>query len=156
MRKVLAAGVAVVALSGCTTSQFHHGKSQVEQKSKVLAASEAVKVGRFDHAETMLADYVFRDKEGHLKLKYIGLSGESKKVAVDTIAALLWETGRDATLTAFADDYLPRYERKVTHCRLAERQANYPVAYRCWNDLGHVDRADRVVRTEAAIRILRN
>ncbi|RCH25501.1 hypothetical protein CSC43_7183 [Pseudomonas aeruginosa] len=39
-------------------------------------------------------------------------------------------------------------------CRLSERQAHYPEAYACWNNLGHEDRAERTIRTEAALRIL--
>lgn len=82
------------------------------------------------------------------------LNGESRKIAIDTVISLLWETGRDQTLAQFAKEYLSGDEYKVTMCRLSERQAHYPDAYACWNNLGHEDRAERTIRTEAALRIL--
>jgi len=69
---------------------------------------------------------------------------------------MLWDTGRDASLEQFAKRYLSGYERDVMLCRLAERNAVYEKAYNCWNDLGDVDRARRTVRTESALRILKD
>jgi hypothetical protein len=87
-------------------------------------------------------------------MKYSSLSGENRKQAIDTVVSLLWATGRDDTLKQFADDYLSGNEYKATICRITERQALYEEAYHCWNKMGEIDRAERVVRTEAALRIL--
>jgi hypothetical protein len=97
-----------------------------------------------------------RTQDGSLKLKKLGIFGDTRKDAIDMIVLLLWETGRDKTLATFANDYLSGDERKTTLCRLAERQGQWQDAYRCWNDLGDGDRAERVLRTEASIRILRS
>lgn len=86
----------------------------------------------------------------------MGVSSDAKKKAVDTVALMLWDTGRDGTLESFAKRYLSSYERNVMLCRLAERNAIYEKAYNCWNELGDVDRARRTVRTESALRILKD
>lgn len=156
LRSAIMIGVAGLILSGCGTGGILAGQPQSEQAQKIASATAAVKVGRHEHAERLMADYVYRTEEGALKLRNVGFFGDDRKKAIDLIVLLLWETGRDKTLATFADDYLPSYERSVTHCRLAERQARYQDAFRCWNDLGHTDRAERVIRTDGAIRILRN
>jgi len=132
------------------------GPSQAEQNTQgvVSMAKQAVDLGYYVNAERLLAQYVYRNKAGELKLRYFGLSGEIRKEAIDTVVRLLWETGRDDTLKQFADDYLSGDEYQTTLCRISERQASYEQAYQCWNRMGEVDRAERVIRTEAAIRIL--
>lgn len=117
-------------------------------------AKQAVDLGYYVNAERLLAQYVYRNKAGELKLRFFGLSGKIRKEAIDTVVRLLWETGRDDTLKQFADDYLSGDEYQTTLCRISERQASYEQAYQCWNRMGEVDRAERVIRTEAAIRIL--
>ncbi|WGK63362.1 hypothetical protein QAO71_17625 (plasmid) [Halopseudomonas sp. SMJS2] len=144
------------ALLGCSIAPMAPPSTAAEKAAKVDAASRAVKIGRYNQAELLLSDYVYRSAKGSLKLRRLALTGETRTQAIDTVTSLLWETGRDVTLTNFAADYLPRYERDVTLCRLSERQARYQDAYRCWNELGHVDRADRVLRTQATIEILRD
>ncbi len=156
MKLFLAAAICAGALAGCGSVPMAPTSTAAEKSARVEAASRAVKGGRYDHAETLLSDYVYRAANGSLKLRPLALAGETRKQAIDTVALLLWETGRDITLTSFASDYLPRYEREVTLCRLSERQARYQDAYRCWNALGHVDRSQRVLRTQAAIEVLRN
>ncbi|WHT75815.1 hypothetical protein QMY54_00550 (plasmid) [Pseudomonas rhodesiae] len=111
-------------------------------------------MGKYQHAERMLAQYVSRNNSGQLRMKYFGISGENRKHAIDTVATLLWETGRDDSLKQFAKDYLSGSEYQTTLCRISERQAKYEEAYHCWNEMGEIDRAERVVRTEAALRIL--
>lgn len=146
----LAAILAALMLTGCVT------QGELNERSRVHAAEIALNGGEYKKAEAILSVYVTRTEDGELKLKWFGLSGATRKKAIDMIVMLLWETGRDNTLATFADDYLPSSEFHVTQCRLAERQALYQDAYRCWNDIGDVDRAERVIRTEAAIRILRD
>ncbi len=152
----LTIGLTGLLLCGCSTAVVAPGQSKSEQSTKIDAATAAVKVGKHDHAERLMSDYVYRAEDGALKLRNVGLFGEDRKKAIDLIVMLLWETGRDKTLATFASDYLPKYERSVTLCRLAERQARYQDAFTCWNDLGHTDRAERVIRTDGAIRILRD
>lgn len=156
MKTILLLAIFSGALVGCSTGPMAPPSTAAEKAAKVEAASRAVKTGHYDQAELLLSDYVYRSDNGSLKLRRLALSGETRKQAIDTVTLLLWETGRDVTLTNFAADYLPRYERDVTLCRLSERQARYQEAYRCWNELGHVDRADRVLRTQATIEILRD
>lgn len=119
-----------------------------------MAAQEAVALGKYPLAESLMQDYVYRSEKGELKMKFWGLSGKNRKMAIDVVSALLWETGRDETNAQFADDYLSGDERKTVHCRLAERQARYNDAFQCWNAMGQVDRADRVLRTKGAMDIL--
>ena len=112
--------------------------------------------GSFESAERLLAPYLYRDDAGELRFRSLGVSSQAEKKAIDTVALMLWDTGRDATLQSFAKRYLDGYERDVMLCRLAERNAVYEKAYNCWNDLGDVDRARRTVRTESALRILKD
>ncbi|MGP0171090.1 hypothetical protein ACSVIJ_04330 [Pseudomonas sp. NCHU5208] len=155
-----------MSVSGCATSDKPYPVPGYEQNVTAAAtvglddmaiasgASKAVDIGDYAYAEKSLQKFVYRDKKGQLKLIYFGLSGETRKVVIDTVVRLLWETGRDETLLQFADDYLSSREYSVTACRLSERQAAYEQAYQCWNRMGEIDRAERVLRTEAAIRIL--
>jgi uncharacterized protein YceK len=152
--KKLALVMALCALSGCASGSLAPKSSAGEKAATVAAASQAVAAGRYEQAETLLSDYVYRTEDSSLKLRVLALTGETQKQAIHTVASLLWETGRDATLSNFASDYLPRHDRNVVLCRLAERQARYQDAYRCWNDLGYIDRAERVIRTQAAIEVL--
>lgn len=151
-------GIAMVlALSGCATDVVTAlPQTKSERTAQVQAAAQAVRLGNFEHAERLLADYMYRDKEGGLRFKSMTLSSEARKQATDAVALLLWETGRDASLEKFAQRYLRGYERDVMLCRLAERNARYEQAYQCWNRLGDLDRARRVVKTEAALRILKD
>ncbi|MDM1712528.1 hypothetical protein HX137_17985 [Pseudomonas sp. 165] len=143
--------LAMVTLVGCASS----GPSgDQEDQSQVSGANHAVQMGQYGLAEQRLAQYVYRDKDGALKIKYFGISGDNRKHAIDIVVALLWETGRDDTLKQFAHDYLPGDEYQTTLCRISERQAKYEEAYHCWNNMGEVDRAERVIRTEATLRIL--
>lgn len=140
--------LAAMSVSGC--AQF----DRAEAKANLAGADQSVNFGDYGTAEHLLAEYVYRDKAtGALKL-HSGLRGRSRKTAVDTVVKLLWETGRDATLLQFAGDYLSGREKQITNCRVAERQARYDEAYSCWNGIGEVERAERVLRTEAAVRIL--
>ena len=100
--------------------------------------------------------FMYRDADGELRFKAVSLTSQGRKEAIDTVTMLLWETGRDASLEGFATRYLNGYEKDVMLCRLAERNALYEQSYHCWNDLGDIDRARRSVRTESAIRILRD
>ncbi|MCU9528121.1 hypothetical protein [Pseudomonas mosselii] len=143
--------VAMAMLVGCVSS----GPSgDVQDRSQLAGASHAVQMGQYGLAEQRLAQYAYRDKDGRLKIKYFGISGDNRKHAIDTVVSLLWETGRDDTLKQFSHDYLAGSEYQTTLCRISERQAKYEEAYHCWNDIGEVDRAERVIRTEAALRIL--
>ncbi|NVL48611.1 hypothetical protein F2S72_01195 [Pseudomonas syringae pv. actinidiae] len=150
--------VLAVGVVGCTTQPVAAPPQQTtgQREAQIEVAAQAVRGGSFDSAEKLLAPYLFRDKEGELRLRSLGVSSESEKKAVDTVTLMLWDTGRDATLEAFAKRYLSGYEREVMLCRLAERNAVYEKAYNCWNDLGDVDRARRTVRTESALRILKD
>lgn len=153
MRKI--ALVCCLLLSGCTgRSILPVTAADIQDRSLILGAQEAVQRGQYKEAEHLLAKYVYRTETGDLKIQFWGLNSKSRKLAIDTVVSLLWETGRDQTLAQFAKEYLSGDEYQVTMCRLAERQAHYPDAYACWNKLGHQDRAERTVRTEAALRIL--
>ena len=156
MKTILLWAAITGALVGCSAGPLAPPATTAAKSAKVEAASRAVKTGAYAQAEVLLSDFVYLSDNGSLKLRRMALSGETRKLAIDTVVSLLWETRRDVTLTTFAADYLPRYERDVTLCRLTERQARYQDAYRCWNELGHVDRAERVVRTQATIDILRD
>lgn len=150
--------VITALLTGCSGIGKHKAPVQTkhERAAQVQAAAGAIKAGNYHHAENLLADYMYRDSSGELRFKFISFTPEGKKHAVDTVTMLLWETGRDKTLADFADRYLHGYERETMLCRLAERNAEYEDAYQCWNDIGDIDRARRSVRTESALRILRN
>lgn len=143
--------IACMSLGACTGSP---SVSDLQNQSQLSGADQAVHIGKYESAEKLLGQYVYRDDRGNLKMKYSGLSGETRKQAIDTVVSLLWATGRDDTLKQFADDYLSGNEYKATMCRITERQALYEEAYHCWNKMGEIDRAERVVRTEAALRIL--
>nr|CAM96057.1 putative exported protein [Pseudomonas fluorescens SBW25] len=149
--------MAVLAMSGCAHDEkpfFAPSDSELQDRSQLSGADQAVLMGKYQHAERMLAQYVSRNNSGQLRMKYFGISGENRKHAIDTVATLLWETGRDDSLKQFAKDYLSGAEYQTTLCRISERQAKYEEAYHCWNEMGEIDRAERVVRTEAALRIL--
>lgn len=149
--------MAVLVLSGCAQGEkpfFAPSLSDLQDKSQLAGADQAVHMGKYPHAERMLAQYVSRNDSGQLRMKYFGISRENSKHAIDTVVMLLWETGRDDSLKQFAKDYLSGQEYQTTLCRISERQAKYEEAYHCWNQMGEIDRAERVVRTEAALRIL--
>lgn len=149
--------MALLVLSGCAHDDrplFAPTVDDLQDQSQLSGANQAVQIGRYKEAEKVLGQYVYRDKSGDLKLKYFGISGDNRKHVIDTVVTLLWETGRDDTLKQFAKDYLKGSEYQTTLCRITERQAKYEEAYHCWNGMGEVDRAERVVRTEAALRIL--
>jgi hypothetical protein len=131
-------------------------QTKPQREAQIHLAADAVKAGNFEYAERLLGPYMYRSQEGELLFKSLGVSSEVEKKAVDTVALMLWDTGRDASLEKFAGRYLSGYEREVMLCRLAERGAIYERAYACWNDLGDVDRARRVTRTESALRILKD
>lgn len=158
MMKPIALALTLGLLGGCVTPSAPKAPNQTleERSAQIIAASEAVKVGKFDQAEKLLADYLYRDQNGELLFKSMNLSSEVQKEAIQAVALLLWKTGRDASLEKFANRYLSAQDKKVTMCRLAERNAVYEQAYNCWNDQGEVDRARRVSRTEAALRILKD
>lgn len=153
--RALALAMCLATLAGCAEVGTRH-QSVSERTAQFEAAAAAVKVGNYDAAERLMADYMYRDKEGGLRFKRVILTSETRKQAIDTVAYLLWETGRDASLEKFAKRYLHSPEREVMLCRLAERNAVLEQAYQCWNDLGEEDRARRVIRTEAALRILKD
>lgn len=149
--------VAALMLASCSVqAEDWQNQTKEERTAQVQAAAQAVKLANYQHAEHLLGDYMYRDDDGGLRFKSMTLSSEAKKLATDTVALLLWETGRDASLEAFAKRHLSGDERDSTLCRLAERNALYDEAFNCWNKLGDLDRAQRVVRTESALRILRN
>lgn len=142
--------LACMSLGACTGPSV----TELQDQSQLSGADQAVHIGKYDSAEKILGQYVYRDDSGRLKMKYLGISSDNRKQAIDTVVSLLWETGRDDTLKQFADDYLSGDEYKVTICRITERQALYEEAYHCWNKMGEGARAERVIRTEAALRIL--
>lgn len=148
--------LACAALSGCSGMEPILGPSpdDIQDQSQLSGASQALHFGSYANSEKIMGQYVYRADNGDLKLRYFGISSENRKQAIDTVVSLLWETGRDDTLKQFAGDYLSGNEYKTTLCRIAERQAQYEQAYHCWNNMGDVDRAERVIRTEAALRIL--
>jgi len=127
-----------------------------QREAQIDLAAQAVKGGNFDQAEQLLSRYLYRNQDGELLFRSIGVGSRAEKKAIDTVALMLWDTGRDASLEQFTKRYLSGYEREVMLCRLAERNAVYEEAYNCWNDLGDVDRARRAVRTESALRILKD
>ncbi|QHF00601.1 hypothetical protein LCG56_27925 (plasmid) [Pseudomonas cannabina pv. alisalensis] len=149
--------MAILVLTGCAHDEkpfFAPSPSDLQDKSQLSGADQAVHMGKYPQAERMLAQYVSRNDSGQLRMKYFGISSENRKHAIDTVVTLLWETGRDDSLMQFAKDYLSGPEYQTTLCRISERQAKYEEAYHCWNQMGEIDRAERVVRTEAALRIL--
>ena len=150
--------VLAIGVVGCTSQPFAAPPVQTreQREAQIDVAFQSVKGGRFDSAEKLLAPYMYRDKKGELRFRSLGVSTDAKKKAVDTVALMLWDTGRDGTLESFAKRYLGGYERDVMLCRLSERNAVYEKAYNCWNELGDVDRARRTVRTESALRILKH
>lgn len=150
--------LAAALVSGCSGMGTLKAPPQTkyERAAQVQAASAALRAGNYHQAEQLLADYMYRDDSGELRFKFLRFTPEGKKQAVDTVAMLLWETGRDQSLADFASRYLHGYERDVMLCRLAERKAEFEDAYQCWNDLGDIDRARRSVRTESALRILKD
>jgi hypothetical protein len=146
---------AVVILSGCAGRGLTPvTQGDIDDRSRILAAQEAVRVGKYPLAESLLSPYVYRTEKGDLKLKFWGVSSKSRKLTIDVVSSLLWESGRDDTAAQFADNYLSGVERKTVHCRVAERQARHEDAFHCWNSLGHVDRAERVLRVKGAMEIL--
>lgn len=158
MRRTCIAVALAVGVAGCSAQPFGfmQSKSKSQREAQLEMAAQAVKVGNFDHAEKLLASYMYRDKDGELRFRSLGVSSDLEQRTVDSVALMLWDTGRDATLEQYAKRYLSGYEREVMLCRLAERNAVYEQAYNCWNDLGDVDRARRTVRTESALRILKD
>lgn len=158
MRLSCLAVVLAIGVGGCTAQPFGAlpAQSKSDREAQILSASQAVKTGKFEQAEKLLAGYMYRDATGELRFKSLGVSSDVEKQAVETVSLMLWDTGRDSTLERFAKRYLSGYERDVMLCRLAERSAIYEKAYNCWNDLGDVDRARRTVRTESALRILKD
>lgn len=158
MRQVSMAVLFAIAVAGCSA---HTGgempkQSKSQREAQIELAAQAVKAGNFEHAERLLGSYMYRTPDGELLFKSLGVSSDVEKKAVDTVALLLWDTGRDGTLEVFSKRYLRGYERDSMLCRLAERDGVYEQAYNCWNDLGDVDRARRVTRTESALRVLKD
>jgi len=152
---VLALAVAA-ALGGCEGRGITPvTQGDIDDRGRLHAAQRAVQLGEYAVAEAVLTDFVYRTEKGELKLRYWGVSSKSRKLAIDVVSQLLWETGRDETSIQFADDYLSGDERKTVHCRVAERQRRFDEASACWNEMGHLDRSERVIRTKAALKILR-
>jgi len=147
-----------IGIAGCSTQPADPPlpPTKAQREAQIELAAQAVMTGKFELAENLLARYLYRNQSGELLFRSIGVSSESQRKAIDTVALMLWDTGRDASLEQFAKRYLSGYERDVMLCRLAERNAVYEKAYNCWNDLGDVDRARRTVRTESALRILKD
>ncbi len=158
MRQVSMAVLFAIALAGCATPTGGDmpKQSKSQREAQIELAAQAVKAGNFEHAERLLGSYMYRTPDGELMFKSLGVSSDVEKKAVDTVSLLLWDTGRNGTLEVFSKRYLRGYERDVMLCRLAEREAVYEKAYNCWNDIGDVDRARRVTRTESALRILKD
>ena len=157
MRLSWIAMVLAVGVAGCSTRPAATlPQTPAQREAQIEVAAQAVNGGSFESAERLLAPYLYRDDAGELRFRSLGVSSQAEKKAIDTVALMLWDTGRDATLQSFAKRYLDGYERDVMLCRLAERNAVYEKAYNCWNDLGDVDRARRTVRTESALRILKD
>ena len=147
-----------LSVSGCASQVggVIPNQTKPQREAQIELAAQAVKTGNFEYAERLLGPYMYRSQEGELLFKSLGVSSDVEKKAVDTVALMLWDTGRDVSLEKFAGRYMSGYERDVMLCRLAERNAIYERAYACWNDLGDVDRARRVTRTESALRILKD
>ncbi|KQW19951.1 MULTISPECIES: hypothetical protein [Pseudomonas] len=152
---VLAISLGIV---GCTTQPpgVPLPPTREQREAQIEVAAQAVKTGKFEQAEQLLSRYLYRSPDGELLFRSMGVGSDAEQMAIDTVALMLWETGRDASLESFSKRYLSGYERDVMLCRLAERNAVYEKAYNCWNDLGDVDRARRTVRTESALRILKD
>lgn len=155
------AAVAVLALAVAAAMAGCEGRGitpvtqgDIDDRGRLQAAQRAVQLGEYSVAEVVLTDFVYRTDKGELKLRYWGVSSKSRKLAIDVVSQLLWETGRDETSIQFADDYLSGDERKTVHCRVAERQKRFDDAAACWNEMGHLDRSERVIRTKAALKIL--
>lgn len=156
MRQAFLVAALGLSIAGCSSLPSEAPQSKVDREAQIQTAAHAVSTGNFEMAEKLMAVYLYRDKKGDLKFRSLGVSSDAQKKATDTVALLLWQTGRDASLARFADRYLDGYERDVMHCRIAERNAVFEEAYNCWNDLGDVDRARRSVRIESALRILKD
>ena len=156
MHTRLFALIIALGLTGCVTEPAGSPlpATSAQREAQVELAGQEAMRGRYKQAELLLAPYLYRSPEGDLMLRSTGIRSTAQRKAIDTVALLLWETGRDASLEQFSKHYLSGYERDVMLCRLAERNAVYEKAYNCWNDLGDVDRARRSVRTESALRIL--
>lgn len=147
--------ISLVSLTGCAGGPlFGESLADRQARSQIDGAERAVTLGSYPEAEQLLAPFVYRDDAQRLKLKFFGVSGANRKLVADTVVRLLWETGRDDTLQQFSEAYLSGDDRTSVRCRLFERKGLYEAAYQCWNDAGQTDRAERVIRTEAALRIL--
>lgn len=148
--------VGCISIGACSSNNglFEPSLKDKQDSSQLSGAIQAVDLGIHGRAERILGNYVYRAKDGDLKMRYFGITGTNRKEAIDIVVSLLWETGRDETLKQFAGDYLSGTEYQTVLCRIAERQARYEDAYQCWNKMGEVDRAERVIRTEAAFRVL--
>lgn len=147
-----------LGIAGCTTQPpgAPLPPTREQREAQIDLATQAVRSGKFDQAEQLLSRYLYRSPDGELLFRSMGVGSDSEQKAIDAVALMLWDTGRDATLESFSKRYLSGYERDVMLCRLAERNAVYEKAYNCWNGLGDVDRARRTVRTESALRILKD
>ncbi|MFV3332829.1 hypothetical protein ACNFIA_17955 [Pseudomonas sp. NY15437] len=147
---------ACLVLAGCSggRSLLPVTETDLQDRSLIVGAQQAIQRGQFQDAEKLLSKFVYRTPEGDLKMSQLMMNGKSRKMVIDTVVSLLWETGRDQTLAQFAKAYLSGDEYQITMCRLAERQSHFPEAYACWNKIGNEDRAERTIRTEAALRIL--
>ena len=140
-------------LTGLALTASFEAAAKPSREAEMNYAMQAVERGDFEAAEAILAPYMVRHENGELRFKsFGGFSG--RKTAIDAVVMLLWETGRDRTLESFAKRYLNGYERNVTLCRIAERGAEYEAAFKCWNDVGDVDRARRVIKTKLALEVM--
>lgn len=93
-----------LTLTGCTGGKtiLPVTAADIQDRSLILGAQQAVQRGQYQEAEQLLSKYVYRTDKGDLKIQFWGLNGESRKIAIDTVISLLWETGRDQTLAQFA------------------------------------------------------
>lgn len=149
--------LAAALLAGCGSyAGVMEGQGTSLRAAQIQAASNAVNRGDYQQAQLLLGPHLYRDDEGELRLKQMFFKGPVDDLAVHTVVALLWETSRDASLEAFASRYLKGTEREVTLCRLAERNAQYSDAFLCWNNLGDIDRAQRVIQQERALNLLKD
>lgn len=153
---LVACSVLALGLAGCADKGLTPvTQDDLDDRSRITAAQGAIAIGKYQLAESLLATYVGRNEKNELVMRSnFGLQSKSRKMVIDAIAALLWETGRDESNLQFADDYLSGDERTTVFCRVAERQAKYKEAFTCWNSMGHGDRAARVLRTQGAMEIL--
>lgn len=154
MLKAIPTAVLVVLLSGCANRGLPITQADIDERSRAKAAQEAIDRGIYPLAESILAEFVYRDEKGSLKVKYWGLNGETRKMVIDSSMQLLWETERYASAEEFANEYLSGSERATMICRLAEQQRQFERAYSCWNQKGDPDRAERVLRSAAVVKIL--